>query len=93
MSSRQGEPLYVIDGAPGTAEEFWALREEEIENVSGLSGDAAALYGPSGEHGVIYVVTRGARASSDAAVQARLESARAKFYQAAAPYLDAIRSR
>ncbi len=69
--SRQGQPLYVIDGIPVGQQSFTSkngvdfgnilsqLNPEDIENVTVLKGGSAgALYGSDGGNGVVMITTK-----------------------------------
>jgi TonB-dependent SusC/RagA subfamily outer membrane receptor len=60
-----GEPLYVIDGAPMMIEPGRGIdwfRPEDISNLRVLTNPAeTAVYGPRGVNGVIVIATKQAR--------------------------------
>lgn len=54
-----GEPLYVIDGIPGTKQEFSVLSPSDIESFSILKdAAAAAVYGARAGNGIVMVTTK-----------------------------------
>ncbi|MEL6850896.1 MAG: TonB-dependent receptor plug domain-containing protein [Bacteroidota bacterium] len=58
-NGKPGEPLYVIDGIPMKAEGLKQVEPNEIEMVSVLKNQAAtAIYGSSGENGVVIISTK-----------------------------------
>src|SRR5690554_729839 len=53
------EPLYVIDGAPMSADKFRSLNQKDIENITVLKdAGATAIYGNRGANGVINITTK-----------------------------------
>ncbi|HSK14074.1 MAG TPA: TonB-dependent receptor plug domain-containing protein, partial [Phnomibacter sp.] len=58
ISLRGATPLVVIDGVP-TRTDFWNLNPDDIENISVLKSNAAALlYGSLGVNGAIQITTK-----------------------------------
>lgn len=53
-----GEPLYIIDGIPGTGSDFNNIDLNNIENISILKDASAAIYGLRAGNGVVLVTTK-----------------------------------
>lgn len=61
------DPLYIINGIPGAAND---VAPDDIESISVLKGSAAAaLYGSKAGSGVIMITTKSGKGSSDLRVQ------------------------
>jgi TonB-linked SusC/RagA family outer membrane protein len=67
------QPLLVVDGSPMPLNQLNRLNPNDIEDITILKGsNAAALYGPEGVNGVIFVKT--ARGSKTGAPQVRVSN-------------------
>lgn len=61
------EPLYIIDGVPGSSND---VASDDIENISVLKGPAAsALYGSRALSGVVVITTKSGKASKELTVE------------------------
>lgn len=68
------EPLYVIDGFPGTSESFRNINPNEVESMEVLKdASAIAQYGNRGANGVIVVKTKRARFNQDVSFNYRTQ--------------------
>lgn len=68
------QPLLVVDGAPVPLNQLSRLNPNDVEDITILKGaSAAALYGPDGVNGVIFVKTL--RGSRNGAPQVRVSNA------------------
>jgi TonB-dependent SusC/RagA subfamily outer membrane receptor len=65
-----GEPLYLIDNVPATADDFNNLNPADIETVSLLKDASAAVYGFRAANGVLLVQTK--RGGRDAAPRVQI---------------------
>jgi TonB-dependent SusC/RagA subfamily outer membrane receptor len=65
-----GEPLYLIDNVPATADDFNNLNPADIETVSLLKDASAAVYGVRAANGVLLVQTK--RGGRDAAPRVQI---------------------
>ncbi len=61
------EPLYIIDGVPGSSND---VASDDIENISVLKGPAAsALYGSRALSGVVVITTKSGKANKELSVE------------------------
>lgn len=58
-----GEPLFVIDGVPHTADHFNNINIADIESISILKDASASVYGFRAANGVVLVTTKSGKAS------------------------------
>ncbi|GAB3030364.1 TonB family protein [Spirosoma pulveris] len=52
-----GDPLYIVDGVEAKSG-ISHLSQNEIDNVTVLKGESAAVYGEKGKHGVVVITTK-----------------------------------
>ncbi|UOQ67802.1 TonB-dependent receptor plug domain-containing protein [Hymenobacter volaticus] len=53
------EPLHIIDGAPATQEQVYALNPNQIKEINALKGpEATAIYGSLGVKGALIITTK-----------------------------------
>lgn len=53
-----GAPLIIIDGIPGTTEQFQRMNANDIDNISVLKDASAAIYGVRAANGVVLITTK-----------------------------------
>src|SRR5690625_385958 len=53
-----GDPLFVIDGIPASADDFNLLGRTDIESISVLKDASAAIYGLRAANGVVLIETK-----------------------------------
>ena len=53
-----GAPLIIIDGIPGTTEQFQRINPNDIDNISVLKDASAAIYGVRAANGVVLITTK-----------------------------------
>lgn len=61
ISGITASPLYIIDGLTATADDFNQLDASLVESISFLKDASAAIYGASGDKGVVLVTTKKGR--------------------------------
>jgi TonB-linked SusC/RagA family outer membrane protein len=61
------QPLYILDGAPISADDLGLVNSSDVESVSILKDAAtAAMYGSSASAGVVVITTKGGKRNQDA---------------------------
>ncbi|ARV08764.1 hypothetical protein BTO05_03595 [Winogradskyella sp. PC-19] len=86
------EPLFIIDGAPVSENEFRNLKPEDIEAITVLKdAGATAIYGNRGANGVIVLTTKTGLENKSEAIEMLenkiAEQSKLKSWQKNAPYL------
>lgn len=69
------QPLYIIDGIPAAAGDFYSINPNDFETLTILKdANSAALYGARGGVGVVLVTTKQGRASAQTEFTAKVQA-------------------